>query len=347
AVNDVIVDPVLDVRRFIPDPVEPLRVGFIFGEEQFRLVVADEVTQPGFEMARADQAEAGNFEVRVAAHPRPALISAPRPGVAEPRGRPHVNLCRLRAAIDEGDTNQDVFDCGLGVFDEQVEIAVVVEHARVNQLILRLRAAAVAAFVDDLRVREFGLWVFVGALHVGMRRGRVEVEVILLAVLAVIALAAGQAEEAFFQDRVAPVPEGEREAEDLPAVGNPGDAVLAPAVSLRARVVVRQVIPRRPARAVILAHGSPLPFGQVRPPAFPVCFAVAGLLKSLLFSGHDGAFLLNERWDCWLVGTSSNRSRQWSMPESSAPRLYAPRLEMWSNWVFQVTGKKTVNGKFK
>src|SRR5581483_9457768 len=133
-------------------------------------------------------------------------------------------------------------------------------------------------------VREFGLRVFVEALHVGVRRGRVEVEVILLAVLTVIALAAGQAEEAFFQDRVAPVPEGEREADALVVIGDSGDAVLAPAVSLRARVVVRQVIPRRAVRAVILAHRAPRAFAQVRPPALPVRGAGFRFAEAFLFS---------------------------------------------------------------
>ena len=43
----------------------------------------------------------------------------------------------------------------------------------------------------------------------------VEVEVVLLDVLAVVALAVGEAEQPFLQDRILAVPQREREAEDL------------------------------------------------------------------------------------------------------------------------------------
>ena len=59
---------------------------------------------------------------------------------------------------------------------------------------------------------------------------RVEVEVVLLDVLAVIALGTGQPEEALLDDGVAPVPEREREAEPLVVVGDAADPVLAPAI---------------------------------------------------------------------------------------------------------------------
>jgi hypothetical protein len=61
-------------------------------------------------------------------------------------------------------------------------------------------------------------------------RSAVEVEVVLLHVFAVVALAVGQAEEALLEDRVLPVPEGDREAELLLVVGEPGQTVFPPAV---------------------------------------------------------------------------------------------------------------------
>ena len=78
-----------------------------------------------------------------------------------------------------------------------------------------------------------------------MRRRAVEVEVVLLDVLAVIAFVAGEAEEALLEDRVAAVPEREGEADVLVAVADAGDAVLVPAVGARAGVVVRADTPRR------------------------------------------------------------------------------------------------------
>ena len=59
---------------------------------------------------------------------------------------------------------------------------------------------------------------------------RVEIEVIFLHVLAVIALVAGQAEDAFFQDRVALVPQSQGEADHLLAVADAGQPIFIPAV---------------------------------------------------------------------------------------------------------------------
>ena len=72
---------------------------------------------------------------------------------------------------------------------------------------------------------------------------RVEVEVALLDVLAVIALVAGQAEEPLLQDRIAAVPQRDREADALMAVGDAAEAVLVPAIGARTRVIVREVLP--------------------------------------------------------------------------------------------------------
>jgi hypothetical protein len=55
-------------------------------------------------------------------------------------------------------------------------------------------------------------------------RRRVEIEVVLLDVLAVIAFAVGEAEQTFLENGIASVPEREREAEQLPIVG---DALVA------------------------------------------------------------------------------------------------------------------------
>jgi hypothetical protein len=121
-------------------------------------------------------------------------------------------------------------------------------------------------------------------------RGRgVEVEVVLLDVLAVVALGGHHAEEPLLQDRVALVPEGQGEDEDLVTVADGGQAVLAPAVGLAAREVVREVVPRAPVRAVVLADGAPGPLGHVRPPVPPgVDGTVEARQARVLFVGRDG-----------------------------------------------------------
>src|SRR6185369_9815570 len=95
------------------------------------------------------------------------------------------------------------------------------------------------------------LRVLVEIPHVRVRRRAVEVEVVLLDVLAMVPLTVGEAEQSLLQDRVAAVPESQREAQELLVVGNAAQPIFAPAVGARARVVVREVVPRVPAFAVI------------------------------------------------------------------------------------------------
>jgi hypothetical protein len=54
-----------------------------------------------------------------------------------------------------------------------------------------------------------------------VRRRAIEVEVVLLHVLVVVALAVRQPEEALFENRVLAVPQGHRETEVLLVVGIP------------------------------------------------------------------------------------------------------------------------------
>ena len=124
-----------------------------------------------------------------------------------------------------------------------------------------------------------------------MRRRAVEVEVVLLHVLAVVALAVGEAEEPLLEDRILAVPQGQREAEVLLVIGDAGDAVLAPAVGARAGLIVGEEIPGVAAFAVVLAHRSPLSLAEIRPPLLPVGRALAGFLQARLFLCHGG--LLN------------------------------------------------------
>jgi len=90
-----------------------------------------------------------------------------------------------------------------------------------------------------------------------VRRGAVEVEVIFLHILAMIAFVAGQPEETLFEDGIRPVPEREAEADELVAVADRGEAVLVPAISARAGVIVRKIFPRLSSRAVVLAPPFP------------------------------------------------------------------------------------------
>src|SRR5271166_34135 len=61
------------------------------------------------------------------------LIRPPGPDVAEPERRQHVDHALVRPPIAYAGLDQDVCGCGLGVFDEHVEIPVLVKYAGVHQ----------------------------------------------------------------------------------------------------------------------------------------------------------------------------------------------------------------------
>ena len=65
-----------------------------------------------------------------------------------------------------------------------------------------------------------------------------------------------------------------------------GEPVLAPAVGLRARLVVRERVPRVTAGRVVLAHRAPLALGEVRSPRLPRRCAGSGLFQSYMLWGH-------------------------------------------------------------
>src|SRR5262249_37642731 len=108
----------------------------------------------------------------------------------------------------------------------------------------------------------------------------------LLDVLAVIAFAVGQPEQAFLQDGVLAVPEGQREAEPLLVVGNAGQAVFAPAIGAGARLVVAEIIPGVAVLAVVFADRAPLAFAEVWAPLLPGGLLVVGFFQTFVFGDH-------------------------------------------------------------
>ena len=161
---------------------------------------------------------------------RLAIVLAPRPGVAEPQCRQDPQPGRFRPAIVHGDPDEDVFRAFLGVFDKHVKVAVVVKYAGVEQLVLELFPRSSPVGFDQVPVGILPLRVLVEVLHVGVRRRAVEVEVVLLDILAMVRLAVGEPEQALFQDRVALVPQRQRKAQPLLVIAESAEPVLAPPV---------------------------------------------------------------------------------------------------------------------
>ena len=185
----------------------------------------------------------------------------------------------VRTPVVRGDQHEDVVVVGLGVLHDDVEVAVLVEDPGVDQLVLHVLLAALPIGRDQVPVGKGSLGVLVLTLHVRVRRRAVQVEPVLLDVLAVVALAVGQPEHPLLEDRVRAVPEREGQAQPLVFVADPGDAILAPPVGPGSRLIVGEVVPGLPVRAVVLAHRPPLALAQVWPPRLPRSLARPGLLQ--------------------------------------------------------------------
>src|SRR5262249_8880512 len=91
-----------------------------------------------------------------------------------------------------------------------------------------------------------------------------------------------------------PVPQGQRKAEPLFLIAEPGQPILPPVIGARAGLVVAEVVPGVSIGAVVLANGSPLPFAEVRSPLLPGDVLGAWFLqpRGLLICSHDRSFLL-------------------------------------------------------
>ena len=92
---------------------------------------------------------------------------------------------------------------------------VAVEYAGVNQFVLEVFTRSVPVGHDQLAIRKLSLRVFVQIFHVGVSGSAVDVEVILLDILAMVPLAVGEPKQALLQDRIPLVPERESETEPL------------------------------------------------------------------------------------------------------------------------------------
>src|SRR5512139_3644159 len=189
----------------------------------------------------------------------------------------------FRSPVVGGDLHQDVVRAGLGVFDEDIEIAVVVERAAVDQLELGNLPAPAPVLFCQQRVGKRALGILVEHLEIGVGGRGVEVIIEFLHVLAVVGFAVGESEQPFLEEGVLLVPQRQSQAQVLVLVAQAGDAVLAPAVGAAARLVVGEVIPGVAPRAVVLAHSPPLAFAEVRPPAPPLRAVVALREDAFLF----------------------------------------------------------------
>ena len=310
--DHVSVEGVLHVRSRVRLAPEPLGVRLVLREQELRLAAARE-------RVLAQLGMGGQDRPALRAENRLLSLVSPRPGVPEPQRRDEVQPGRLLPAVVDRHLDQDVLRPLLGVLQEDIEVPVVRESPRVEELVLELLLRASPVRLDEVPVGELALGVLVEVLHVRVGRRRVDVEVVLLDVLAVVPLAVGEAERALLEDRIPPVPEGEGEAEALLVVGEAAEAVLAPPVGPGAGLVVGEVVPGVAVLAVVLADRPPLPLAEVGAPLLPGNARLPGLVQPLLLGGvHD------PRVGCLIPCHERSLSRSPSLPAATRLVRLAP-----------------------
>ena len=184
ALHDVVVEGVLVVRLDAVDAVQSGDVGFVVAEEEARVALRVEEEGAEVGMLRRDDAGTGRMQSRS------RRVRLPRPRVPKPQLRQHVQRRLVRAAVAHLDFDQHMIRRCLGIFHEDVEVAILVEDAGVEQLELGSIPAAAAVLVQQ-PAGETRLRILVKHLEVMRRRG-IEVVVELLDVFAMIAFGVGE-----------------------------------------------------------------------------------------------------------------------------------------------------------
>src|SRR5215472_1103833 len=196
-------------------------------------------------------------------------------------------------AVMDSHAHQHVVNIRLGIFDLDIKVSVVVENTGISQLELhRPRTTTTCILVDQPLIRISGLRQLVEHARVSVTGDGIEIIVQLLDVLAVAALAVSQAKQPLLEDRIAAVPQRDRQAQQLPVIGKAGNAVLTPTIGAAACLVMREIIPCGSAGTVVLAHRPPLSLAEIRAPTTPVFRAFATFFDPTLFG-------VNRSWHVW------------------------------------------------
>ena len=191
----------------------------------------------------------------------------------------------LRPSVADADLDQNVAGAGFRVFDKYIKISIVIEYAGIEQLVFHVVATAPAVCLDQIAIGICVLRIFVEILHVGMGRRTIEIEIVFLDILAVIAFAVGQTEQPLLQDRILAVPQGDGKAQPLMVVAEAGEAILAPVIGARPRLVMAEIIPGIAVLAVIFAYRAPLTLAEIRSPQPPRYFALLCFAEAQFFGG--------------------------------------------------------------
>ena len=180
--------------------------------------------------------------------------------------------------------NDEIVGGVLGVTDMNVP-PTLFEDVGVDQFVLAIGIGQLHVLRPELMVGKFHSRVGICGVPPRVAWQRIEVPPLFLGVFRVVAFVSVEPEEPLFEVVVATVPERHREAPDLVSVREAEHAVFVPPIGPRPGVVIGEIAPGVARCAVVLAHGPPRPFGNVRTPIGP---SVVVVEKALLFgSCHE------------------------------------------------------------
>jgi|SRR5574338_1543618 hypothetical protein len=174
-----------------------------------------------------------------------------------------------RTAVASRDTNEQILRSSFGVFDENVEVAVLVEYSSVQQLVLKIQPTAATVGLHQVGIGIRRLRILEEILHVRMGRRALDVKVVLFDVFAVIPLTVGQSEEPFLQDGIFSIPEDEGKTEELSVIRDTRQSIFPPAISPGTSLVMGKILPCISGPAIILTDCSPLALAQIGTPLLP------------------------------------------------------------------------------
>src|SRR5271154_470904 len=118
---------IFDKRGRIGLAPQAVRICFILCKQQFRCALAVKSVKPKLWVGSQDVSVCRRMKCRF------GLDLPPRPGVAEPQSRKQMQNCRLGPSVENRNSNQDVFRLVFCIFDEYIEIAVIVEYSGIEQ----------------------------------------------------------------------------------------------------------------------------------------------------------------------------------------------------------------------
>ena len=194
---------------------------------------------------------------------------APAPGVAQPERGQQGERRRIRTTVNNADPNRDVIRGGLRVFDEDIEIATLIKDTRINQLEFRLITPTPAVLLEQALIGKTLLRILVKPPHEAMGGGIGEMVIVIFNIFAVVPLFISQTKRPLFQNGVLAIPKGKRKAKTTLVIANAQQAIFAPAINTRVRMIVGERSPGIAISRIVFTHSAPLALWQIAAPTPP------------------------------------------------------------------------------